>query len=153
MKVILLKDVQNLGKLGDIKEVADGYARNYLIRNKLALEATEANIAFIKSHMASLQKKNERKFNDAQELKQTLEKLKVVIKAKAGEKGRLFGSITSEDIKKALKDQHNIEIDKKNIEIEEPIKIVGSHTIKVKLGMNVTANLEVYVEEINEKNT
>ncbi len=159
MKVILIKDVKNVGKIGEIKEVSDGYARNYLIKNKLALEATEGNIKFVKSQIKSLEKKNERKFENAKELKETLEKISITIKSKAGENGRLFGSITSDDISEALKKQHNIEIDKRIIEISEPIKTVGTHVINVKLGMNITAKLSINVEGewkgviINEKNT
>lgn len=154
MRVILLKDVKGLGKLGEIKEVADGYARNYLIKNKLALEATDSNINFVKSQIKSLEKKNERKLENAKEVKEAIESVRVVIKAKAGESGRLFGSITSDDIAKALKEQYNIEIDKKNIETEEPIKLVGEYVVDVKLGMNVIAKLRVSVEEIDgKKNT
>jgi len=146
MKVILLKDVKGLGKLGEIKEVSDGYGRNFLIKNKLALEATEGNINFVKSQLKALEKKNERKFENAKELKEMIEKVRVVIKAKAGENGKLFGSITSEDISEALKTQHNIEIDKKTIDIEEPIKVVGDHIVDIKLGMNVVAKLRITIE-------
>ncbi|ACI19988.1 50S ribosomal protein L9 [Dictyoglomus thermophilum] len=145
MKVILLKDVKGLGKLGEIKNVADGYARNFLIKNKLALEATESNIKYVKSQLDALQKKNERKFENAKELKEVIESLNVVIKAKAGESGKLFGSITSEDIALALKEQHNLEIDKKIIETE-PIKLVGEYIVDVRLGMNVIAKLKVKIE-------
>lgn len=146
MKVILLKDVKGLGKLGEIKEVSDGYGRNFLIKNKLALEATEGNINFVKSQLKALEKKNERKFENAKELKEMIEKVRVVIKAKAGENGKLFGSITSEDISEALKTQHNIEIDKKTIDIEEPIKVVGDHIVDIKLGMNIVAKLRITIE-------
>jgi len=146
MKVILLKDVKGLGKLGEIKEVSDGYGRNFLIKNKLALEATEGNINFVKSQLKALEKKNERKFENAKELKEMIEKVRVVIKAKAGENGKLFGSITSEDISEALKTQHNIEIDKKTIDIEEPIKVVGDHIVDIRLGMNVVAKLRITIE-------
>ena len=146
MKVILLRDVKGLGKIGEIKDVADGYARNYLIRNKLALEATEGNIKFVKSHLDELKKKNERKFENAKELKEALEGVVVKIKAKAGDNGRLFGAVTSEDIVGALKNQHNIELDKKAIDLESPIKTIGPHLVNVKLGMNVNAELKVEVE-------
>lgn len=146
MKVVLLKDIKGLGKIGEIKEVSDGYARNYLIKNKFVLEATEGNIKFVKSHLEELKKKNERKFEDAKELKEAIEGVVVKIKAKAGENGRLFGAITSEDIVEALKLQHNIELDKKTIEIESPIKNTGSHSVNVRLGMNVNANLKLEVE-------
>jgi len=147
MKVILLKDVKGLGKIGEIKDVADGYARNYLIKNKIALEATEGNIKFVKSHLEELKKKNERKFENAKELKEALEGIVVKIKAKAGDNGRLFGAVTSEDIVKAIKAQHNIDLDKKTIDLESPIKTVGSHLVNVKLGMNVNAKLKVEIEK------
>ncbi|MCS7299053.1 MAG: 50S ribosomal protein L9 [Spirochaetia bacterium] len=151
MKVILLKDVKGLGKLGEIKEVSDGYARNYLMRNKFALEATDSNIRFVKSQIKALEKKNERKLEDAKEIKEAVESIRVIIKAKAGESGRLFGSITSDNIATALKEQHNIELDKKNIEIEEPIKLVGDYVVNVKLGMNITAKLRISVEGTDEQ--
>ncbi|MFN4244565.1 MAG: 50S ribosomal protein L9 [Brevinematia bacterium] len=147
MKVILLKDVKNVGKVGEIKEVSDGYARNFLIKNKLALEATEGNIKFVRSQIKSLEKKNERKIENAQEAKKLIESISVTIRAKAGENGRLFGSITSDDISEALKSEHNIDIDKKIIEIEEPIKTLGNHFVNVKLGMNINAKLKIVVEE------
>ncbi|MGB9621943.1 MAG: 50S ribosomal protein L9 [Brevinematia bacterium] len=145
MRVILLKDVKGIGKLGEIKNVADGYARNFLIKNGFALEATESNVNYVKSQLDTLKKKNERKFENAKELKELLESINVNIKAKAGEGGKLFGSITSEDISIALKEQHNLEIDKKIIETE-PIKLLGSYVVDVKLGMNVIAKLRVNVE-------
>ncbi|MEN2998517.1 MAG: 50S ribosomal protein L9 [Brevinematia bacterium] len=148
MKVILLKDVKGLGRVGEIKEVADGYARNFLIKNKLALEATDGNVKFVKSQIKTLEKKNERKFENAKEMKDTIESIMVKVKAKAGEGGRLFGSITSEDIVKALKEQHNIELDKKTVEMENPLKTLGEHVVTVKLGMNIHAKLKVTVEEI-----
>ncbi len=147
MKVILLKDVKGLGKIGEVKDVADGYARNYLLKNKLALEATEGNIKFVKSHLDELKKKNERKFENAKELKNALEEIVVKIKAKAGDNGRLFGAVTSEDIVEAIKSQHNIDLDKKTIDLESPIKTVGSHLVNVKLGMNVNAKLRVEIEK------
>ncbi|MCX8029517.1 MAG: 50S ribosomal protein L9 [Brevinematales bacterium] len=147
MKIILVKDVKGVGKLGEIKEVADGYARNYLIRNGFALEATDGNVNFVKSQIKSLEKKNQRKLDTAKEIKEALENIRVNIKAKAGENGRLFGSITSEDIVSALKEQHNIELDKKLIEIEEPIKLIGDYVVDVKLGMNIIAKLRVSVVE------
>lgn len=146
MKVILLKDIKGLGKLGDVKNVADGYARNFLIKNGLALEATEGNIKYVKSHLDTLQKKNERKFENAKELKEAVESVRVVIKVKAGESGKLFGSITSEDIAKSLKEQHGLDVEKRMI-ATEPIKLVGDYVVDVKLGMNVVAKLRVSVEK------
>lgn len=146
MKVILLKDVKGIGKLGEIKEVSDGYARNFLIKNKLALEATQGNINFVKSQIKALEKKNERKFENAKDLKDSIEKVRIIIKAKAGESGKLFGSITSEDITLALKEQHGIEIDKKLVELEEPIKVIGDHIVNIKLGMNIVAKLRLTIE-------
>lgn len=148
MKVILIRDVKGLGRIGEIKEVADGYARNFLIRNKFALEATEGNVNFVRSNIRTLERKNERKLEDAKELKNFIESVRVTIKAKAGESGKLFGSVTSEDIVLALKEQHNVEIDKRMIIIEEPLKLVGDHLVDVKLGMNVVAKLRVNIEGV-----
>ncbi|BAT72513.1 large subunit ribosomal protein L9 [Thermosulfidibacter takaii ABI70S6] len=144
MKVILKEDVEGLGNAGDIVNVKDGYARNYLIPRGLALRATVKNVkALEKQREMILQRINkERKRYEAFAAK--LAELKVVIKKKAGEEGKLFGSVTSRDIAEALESM-GYEIDRKKIVLEEPIKSVGNYTVKVKLPYQVEADLAIEV--------
>lgn len=118
MKVILLKDVKGLGKAGELVNAKDGYARNFLIPRKLAVEATEANLKKWEEEMAEKRKKEQAEYEKAMELKKKIESISVNIKSKAGEGGRLFGSITSKDIAQALKKQHKIDVDRKKIEMD-----------------------------------
>lgn len=147
MKVILTRDVKKLGRAGEVVKVADGYARNFLFPRGLAKEATEGNLAELK-HEQEIQKKREQ---EARKLAEgTAEKLKktpVEIKVKAGESGRLFGSVTSKDIARALKDK-GFNIKKKDIQLEENIKSLGTHRILVKLHQDVTG--EIIVKVIGE---
>src|SRR5699024_8406429 len=122
MKVILLKDVKGLGKKGDLVNAKDGYARNYLLPKEIAIEATEGNLKTLKEKKKIEKKKREEEYNKALELKKKLDETSVVIKGKAGEGGKLFGSITSKDISAALKKQHNVKIDKRKIALDDNIK-------------------------------
>ena len=137
MKVILLEDVKALGKKGQIVDVNDGYARNFILKKKLGLEATSTNLNNLK-----LQKANDEKI-----AKEILEKLTVVVKMKAGEGGRVFGSVSSKEIAEEAKKQFGVEIDKKKIVMEEAIKSFGAFELPVKLHPEVTAKLRVKVEE------
>lgn len=146
MKVILLKDDKNLGKAGSLVDAKDGYARNFLFPRKIAIEANEEN-------MKKWEEENERKaeedrLNRAEftELKNKIESGKIVIKAKAGEGGRLFGAITSANIQEELEKQMQIKIDKKKIELSENIKTEATKTVPVKLYSGIVANLKVVVE-------
>lgn len=147
MKVILLKDVKGLGKKGDLVNVKDGYARNYLLPKEIAIEATEGNLRTLKEKKKIEKKKREEEYNKALELKKKLDETSVIIKGKAGEGGKLFGSITSKDISAALKKQHNIEIDKRKIELNDNIKTLGTTIVEVKIYPEVVANLAVKVIE------
>jgi len=147
MKVIFTQDVKGKGKKGEMKDVADGYARNFLIPKGLATEATADNINTMK-----LQKRA----NDARIAEEkanalaTAEKLKgcqVVIKAKAGGSGKLFGSVTSQEISEALKEQFGIEIEKNRIVQSEPIKSFGAYTLKAKLGYEISGDINLIVTE------
>ena len=142
MKVILLKDVKGTGKKNEVKEVSDGYARNYLLPKKLAVPADNTN-------MKELNEKNKSKELKAQavELGKKMEELNVVIYAKAGDGGRLFGSITSKDIAEQIKKQHNIEVDKRKITLDEPIRVLGSRFVDIKIHQKVTTRLRVDVKE------
>lgn len=147
MKVILLEDVKKLGKKGDVVDVSDGYARNYVLHKKLGIEATSKNLNDLK-----LQKSNEKKVADeilqqAKDFKDELEAKVVTVKMKAGEGGKVFGSVSSKELVKAFKDQENIELDKKKIQMKEAIKAFGTYEVNIKLHAKVTATLHVKVVE------
>jgi len=145
MKVIVLKDTKNVGKKGEIKNVSDGYAHNFLIPKGIVMEATEGNIKELERKKAADAEKRATDKASAERIKEKLAELETVLETKAGEGGRVFGSVTSKDISDALKAQHGIEIDKKKIVINTPIKQVGEHNIEAKLYQEVTANLKIVV--------
>ena len=148
MKVILLKDVKELGKKGELVEAKDGYARNFLFPRKLAEEANNANMKEMKEKDESKRLKKQQELNDAKELAKKIEETKVVIKTKSGDGGRLFGSITTKDIAEILKTEHDIEIDKRKIEIDGGnIKTMGSTQAEVKVYPAVVAKLKIQVTE------
>ncbi len=147
MKVILLEDVKALGKKGDICDVSDGYARNFIIPRKKGLEATADNLNNLKLKKANDAKVAQENLEAAQALAKELEKSTVVLKVKVGEGGKLFGAIASKEIAAAVKEQMNLDIDKKKIALTDPIKTLGSHDIKVKLHKDVAATLVVKVTE------
>ena len=147
MKVILLEDVKAQGKKGEIIEVSDGYARNVLIAKKLGVEATPKALNDLK-----LQKKHEEKvaqeqYEAAVALGKEVETKKVVVKAKCGEGGRMFGTVSTKEIAAAAKAQINLELDKKKMQLSDPIKALGTYEIPVKLHQKVTAKLTVQVVE------
>ena len=147
MKVILLQDVKALGKKGEIVNVNDGYARNFILPKKLGVEATGKNLNDLK-----LQKNNEKKvaqenLDAAKELAAELSAGKVELAIKVGEGGRTFGSVSSKEIAVAVKDQMQLDIDKKKIQLKESIKSLGTHIVTVKLHPEVSAELKVVVKE------
>lgn len=146
MKVILLQDVKGQGKKGQIKEVSEGYAANFLFPRGLARMATEGNVKTLENQNAAELKRKEKEKEDAIELGKKLEELMVEIKAKAGEGGRLFGAITSKQIAEALS-KMSIKIDKRKIELEDPIRSLGVTQVPVKLHSEVKATLKVQVTE------
>ena len=147
MKVIFTEDVKGKGKKGQVKDVPDGYARNYLLKNNLAVPATKGNVKVQeakenKQHQLELQE-----VEDAKNLRETLAGLTVEVKAKSGEGGRLFGSITSKQIADELKKSHNIKIDKRKIELNEPIRALGYRDLEVKLHPEVIGKVKVHISE------
>ncbi|WP_102026178.1 50S ribosomal protein L9 [Salirhabdus sp. Marseille-P4669] len=147
MKVIFTQDVKGKGKKGQVKEVAEGYARNYLLKNNLAVEANNANMSALKAKQNKEKKQEQEELEEAKKLKETLEKLTVQFAAKAGEGGRLFGSVTSKQIAEELKKQHKIKIDKRKIELDQPIKALGYTNVAVKLHPDVQGTIKVHIGE------
>lgn len=149
MKVILLEDIENLGLAGKICEVKNGYARNFLFPKKLALAATKENVKLIEEKRNSIIKRTQKRLQTEQAKKEQLDGLVVEIKAKAGEGGKLFGSIGAPDIYAALKEKQ-IEVDKKSIRLDEPIKQVGEYEVTIALYRDIKATIKVIVHSLNE---
>lgn len=147
MKVILLEDVKSLGKKGEIVNVSDGYARNFVLPKKLGVEANAKNMNDLKLQKANADKVAQEQLEAAQELAKVLETKEVVLKMKSGEGGRAFGSVSSKEIAQAAKDQCGLELDKKKIQLPEPIKALGAYEVGVKLHTKVTGKLKVKVIE------
>jgi len=147
MKVILLQDVKALGKKGEIVNVNDGYARNFILPKKLGVEANGKNMNDLKLQKANEEKVAQQLLDEAKELAKKLEAGKVELKIKVGEGGRTFGSVSSKEISVAVKEQMGYDIDKKKIQLKEAIKSLGTHIVQVKLHTKVTADLKVVVTE------
>ncbi len=146
MKVILLKDVKGTGKVGDVINVADGYARNYLFPNKIATEATTEQLNALKGKKDAIAHKKELAKETAMGLAARLKDISVTIKTKAGSNGRIFGSVTSIDIAAALEKQHKLAIDKRMIQLDDPIKVIGEKEIPVRLHPDVHGKIKIIVE-------
>ncbi|MBE6083063.1 50S ribosomal protein L9 [Sporanaerobacter sp. PP17-6a] len=147
MKVILLEDVKGLGKKGDLVNAKDGYVRNFLFPKNLVIEATEGNLKVLKDKKKSEENKKKAEYEKALKLKETIEKVDIEIKRKAGEGGKLFGSITSKDIAEVLKSKYNIDLDKRKIVLQDNIKSIGATTVEVKIHQDVSAVIKIKVEE------
>ena len=147
MKVILLKDVKGLGKSGELVNAKDGYARNFLLPKNVAIEATKENLAKWKQEQKELKKQEEAEKAEALSIKEKLEKTTVEFKSKAGENGKLFGSITSKDIAEKLKKEYKIEVDRRKIEMDDNIKELGATNVIVRVYPEITASLKVKVIE------
>ena len=148
MKVILLQDVKGKGKKGQMLEVSDGYARNYMLPRKLAMEATADAVNTMRMNDKAAAEKAARERAEAVETSKKLKELTLVVKAKGGGAGRLFGSVTNQEIADALKTSTGINLDKRKIVISDPIKNVGTYTVQCKLGYEITAALTVKIEEL-----
>ncbi|MBU3571732.1 50S ribosomal protein L9 [Priestia aryabhattai] len=147
MKIIFLKDVKGKGKKGEVKNVSDGYAHNFLLKNGYAVEATGGNVKVLEAQKNREQKDAAAELQANKELKATLEELTVELTAKSGEGGRLFGSITSKQIAEELKKKHKIKVDKRKIELNDAIRALGYTNVPVKLHPEVTATVKVHVTE------
>ena len=148
MKVILLQDVKGKGKKGQMIEVSDGYARNYMLPRKMAIEATTDAINTMKMNDKATQERIAREKAEALEISKKLREMTLIVKAKGGGAGRLFGSVTNQEIADALAKNAGIKLDKRKIVISDPIKSVGTYTVTCKLGYEINAPLSVKIEEI-----
>jgi large subunit ribosomal protein L9 len=146
MKVILKEDVKNMGNMGQIIDVAAGFARNYLVPRGLAIEANVKNVKSLEHEKRVIQEKAKKIKNQAQDFAGKVSGTTVIIKAKAGEEGKLFGSVTTMDIAEQLKSE-GIDIDRKKISLDEPIKRLGSYSVKVKVHPEISAEVNVQVVE------
>lgn len=147
MKVILIQDVNKVGKQGEIIEVKAGYAKNFLFKQNLAVEATNKNLRELNNKLAAIKKQSEDEIKAAKSLAKEIEEVQVEVKLKAGKGGKTFGSISTKEVADVLKANFNIEVDKKKLQLDEPIKSLGTHTVNVKLHPEVNAQLKVKVRE------
>ena len=148
MKVILLQDVRGKGKKGQMLEVSDGYARNYMLPRKIAIEATSDAVNTMRMNDKATQERIAKEKAEAMEVSKKLREMTIVVNAKGGGNGRLFGSVTNQEIADALKAKTGIALDKRKIVITDAIKNVGTYTVTCKLGYEITAPLTVKIEEI-----
>jgi large subunit ribosomal protein L9 len=145
MKLILLSDVKALGKKGDLVDVAEGYARNYLLPRKLATEANKGALTMLSEQKAAKQKREAQQLAETQEIAKMLESKPVSVRAKAGGNGRLFGTVTNADIADAISQTFSVSVDKHKIEVKNAIKAVGTYPVEIRLGKNVVAKTTVSV--------
>ena len=146
IKVILKENIKGVGKKDEIVEVKDGYANNFLLNQNKAILATPENINKLKARNEKIQKHHDRDVKNAKELKEVLATKEIVLKVKAGENNKVFGSISAKEIVQAVKDQLNIDIDKKKVSADSKVKEIGVHNVELKLHSEVKANLKVRVE-------
>lgn len=147
MKVILLEDVKSLGKKDEIVTVSDAYGRNVLLSKKLALEANNVNLNDLKLKNKNREKVEKENLENAKDLAEKLKDMKVEIKLKTGKGGKTFGSVSTKEISEAVKNQLGLELDKKKMQLEEPIKSLGTHEVQIRLHSKVTGILRVNVSE------
>lgn len=151
MKVILLKDIKNVGKKDQIINANDGYARNFLFPKQLALEATKDNLIKLKDKKDSQSHKKELEIEEFKKQAKQIEKITLNLSVKAGENGKIFGGVTSKEISEELKKQYKIEIDKKKIILKETIKLIGRFTVDIKFGEGISEKLTLNVQSQNQK--
>ncbi len=154
MKVILLQDVEGLGKIGELKEVANGYARNYLLPKKLAAGATPQLLANYQQRVAAQQRKIEKQNEQNQQQAERLSQITLTFKARVGRQGRLYGSITSQDIAAGLRESEGIQIDRRMIELPDPIRALGTYHVPIKIAQKIAPQITVnIVDESESENT
>ncbi|MEK7862270.1 MAG: 50S ribosomal protein L9 [Chloroflexota bacterium] len=146
MRVILKREVRGLGRPGEVKDVADGYAQNFLLPQGLAIEATAGEMKHLAQERQADKLRKDRAHADATELAERLATLTLVFKLKAGEQGKTFGSVTNKDIAEALKGDHRIDIDRTKIHLPEPLRTLGAHSVEIRLMPDVRATVTVAVE-------
>ena len=146
MRVILKREVAGLGRPGDVKDVADGYAQNFLLPRGLAIEATAGEMKVLARARDAKRAKQDRAHADAEELAKRLSQMTLVFKLKAGEQGKTFGSVTSKDIAEALQREQKVEVDKTKVHLPEPLKALGVHQVEIRLLTDVRANVTVAIE-------
>ena len=146
MRVILKREVAGLGRPGDVKDVADGYAQNFLLPRGLAIEATAGEMKVLSRARDAKRAKQDRAHADAEELAKRLSETTLVFKLKAGDQGKTFGSVTNKDIAEALKREHKVDIDRAKIQLADPVKTLGTHSVEIKLLPDVRAKVTVTVE-------
>ena len=147
MKVILIEDVKSLGNKGELVNVNDGYARNYILAKKLGVEATPKNLNDLKLKKANEEKRAKEIYEEAAAFAERLSKMEVNVSIKAGEGGKIFGSVSSKEIAQAAQEQLGVELDKKKMQLPSPIKSVGTQMVPIRLHPKVTAQLKVNVRE------
>ncbi|MFC4321714.1 50S ribosomal protein L9 [Litchfieldia salsa] len=147
MRVIFLKDVKGKGKKGEVKNVSDGYANNFLLKQGLAVEATNSNVKTLEAKKNKEQQEAVEELNQAKQLKETVEALTIELSAKSGDGGRLFGSVTSKQIADELAKKHKIKIDKRKFDLPDGIRALGFTNVPVKLHPEVVATVKVHVTE------
>jgi large subunit ribosomal protein L9 len=146
VRVILKREVSGLGRPGEVKDVADGYAQNFLLPKGLAIEATASEMKHLARERQADKLKKDRAHADAEELAERLAKVTLVFRLKAGEQGKTFGSVTNKDIAEALKREHKVDIDRSKIQLPDPVKTLGTHNVEIKLLPDVRAKVTVAVE-------
>jgi large subunit ribosomal protein L9 len=146
MRVILKREVAGLGRPGDVKDVADGYAQNFLLPRGLAIEATVGELKVLARARDAKRAKQDRAHDEAEALAKRLSETTLVFRLKAGEQGKTFGSVTSKEVADALKREHKMEIDKTKVHLLEPLKSLGVHTVEIRLLTDVRANVTVAIE-------
>ncbi len=150
MKVILLEDIKALGKKGEIKEVSEGYARNFLMPKKLVLEANKSNLNMLAHNQQKQKEKEAKELQNAQNLAEKLKDKTITVYGKAGEAGRLFGSITNKEVADAIEESLGMAVDKRKVELLEPMKTVGVYPVLLKLHSQVQCKIQVQVEAISK---
>ncbi|MCL4545673.1 MAG: 50S ribosomal protein L9 [Chloroflexi bacterium] len=147
MKLLLTRDVPNLGREGELREVADGYARNYLLPRGLAVPASRGNIKLLQEQREALLRKEAKNRADLVALAERLRDVSVTISTKTGTGGRLYGSITSKDIGDALEEQHHLPVDRRMVELDDPIRTIGTHKVRVRIASDLHPEISVVVQE------